>query len=95
MEAFRERHTAAEGRFALMKDQAEAGYLTYVRKDGVMVIEHTVVSEDFRGQGIAGRLVERAAAYAREQSLRVEPQCSYARRFLEREERFCDLLTGP
>lgn len=95
MGAFRERHTAAQGCFALQEGEAEAGFLTYVRRDGVMVIEHTVVSEDFRGRGIAGRLVERAAAYAREQSLGVEPQCSYARRFLEREERFRDLLAGP
>ena len=83
---------ALGGRFAVTDGGAEQGYLTYVLQDGVMVIEHTVVAPRFQGQGIAGRLVEETARYAREEGLKVRPLCSYAARVMSRDPKFQDLL---
>ncbi|CEG24012.1 Acetyltransferase (GNAT) family protein [Planococcus massiliensis] len=60
----------------------EAGMLkaeiTWTELANVMVIEHTFVDESMRNQGIAKKLLDRAADYAREHNYKMEPVCSYA-----------------
>jgi predicted GNAT family acetyltransferase len=43
---------------------------------------HTVVPRELEGQGIAGELTRTAVAWAREQSLTIDAQCSYVRSWL-------------
>lgn len=52
--------------------------------EGNMVITHTFVSPDFRGQGIAGKLMERALEIGRQRNRRVIPVCSYAVSYMEK-----------
>lgn len=60
----------------------EAGRLkaeiTWTELANVMVIEHTFVDESMRNQGIAKKLLDQAAEYAREHNFKMEPVCSYA-----------------
>ena len=52
--------------------------------EGVRVATHTVVPRAIGGRGIAGLLVERLIADAREHGFRIVPQCSYvARKFAD------------
>lgn len=44
---------------------------------------HTEVPEEFRGQGVGGRLVEAAIAKARAGHLTIVPWCPYARGWLK------------
>lgn len=48
-----------------------------------MNIEHTVVDPEFRGQGIAEKMVDQAIRFAREQGLQLTATCSYAAKKLE------------
>ncbi len=52
--------------------------------DGNMVITHTFVSPDYRGQGIAGKLMERVLEIARQNNRKVVPECSYAVSYMEK-----------
>ncbi|RNF38539.1 GNAT family N-acetyltransferase [Planococcus salinus] len=52
--------------------------ITWTELANVMVIEHTFVDESLRNQGIAKKLLDRAAEYAREKGYKMEPVCSYA-----------------
>jgi predicted GNAT family acetyltransferase len=61
----------------------EIGYLTYRVDDNLMNIEHTVVDPEFRGQGIAEKMVDQAIRFAREQGLQLTATCSYAAKKLE------------
>ena len=55
--------------------------------EGVRVATHTVVPPAIGGRGIAGLLVERLIADAREQGFRIVPQCSYvAKKFADNPE---------
>jgi predicted GNAT family acetyltransferase len=56
------------------------------------VAEHTVVSEALRGKGIAGKLTQKLMEYARENSLKIIPLCSYVVGFFEKHNEFKDLL---
>ncbi len=62
-----------------------AAQLSY-RWDGVktMVVDHTTVDRELRGQGIAERLYRRMVDYARENQLRVVPVCSYIANMFEK-----------
>lgn len=51
--------------------------ITWTLLADVMVMDHTYVSEDLRGGGVAKQLLDRAAEYAREQGYKMEAVCSY------------------
>jgi uncharacterized Fe-S cluster protein YjdI/predicted GNAT family acetyltransferase len=50
------------------------------------------VRSDLRGKGLAMKLVEAAAGYARDRGLMIIPICPYAKRVMERKEEFGDVL---
>lgn len=52
--------------------------ITWTQLADVMVIEHTFVDESLRNQGLAKKLLDQAADYARTQDYKMEPVCSYA-----------------
>lgn len=68
-----------KGVFELLNDEKIAvGELTFLVKDEEqMIINHTGVNPELRGQGLAEKLVLKAIDYAREHHLKVLPFCSY------------------
>lgn len=72
--------------FVLRIDGERVGFLEFTRPDtGVMRIEYVEVDPGLRGSGLGRQLVEKAVAFARENSLRVVPICSYARAVIQRD----------
>ena len=63
--------------FRQEKDGKMQAEITWTLLADVMVMDHTYVSEDLRGQGVAKKLLDRAAEYAREQGYKMEAVCSY------------------
>lgn len=57
-----------------------------------LTIEHTVVSDELSGQGIAGELVEKVVIYAREEGKKIIPECSYAKQKMDKTPEFHDVL---
>ncbi len=84
-------HDAATQRFQTVVDGTLA-VLDYERRDGVMVITHTVVPEAIGGRGIAAQLTRFALEHARAAGWKVVPACSYAATFLQRHGEYADLL---
>ncbi|HET9061190.1 MAG TPA: GNAT family N-acetyltransferase [Acidimicrobiales bacterium] len=58
--------------------------LVYQRDGDQLVMVHTWVPVELRNQGIAGRLVEAAASYCRQEGLIAVGACSFARVWLAR-----------
>lgn len=70
------------------------GYLSkldYLQDGKNFVITHVGVHPELRGQGVAGRIVEESLTYARENSLRVIPMCSYAATYIRRNPQHVEL----
>lgn len=63
----------------------------YPVNDKQIEVDHTFTDTSLRGQGIARKLVERVAEYARSQGLRVSAVCPYAHKVLA-EEAFKDIF---
>ena len=55
-------------------------------------ITHTEVDDSLQGQGIAGKLTERAAAYLASQGKKVIPTCSYAQSWFQSSYKYKDII---
>ncbi len=76
-------HLAQRGRFQTIVEGATC-VADYRLQGGVMLITHTEVAPRLQGRGIAAALVQAALAHARENGLKVNPLCSYARTYVQR-----------
>lgn len=65
--------------------------ITWTMLGDVMAVDSTFVSPELRGQGIAKKLLDRAAQYAREQEFKMEPICSYVVTAFERYDEYNDI----
>jgi predicted GNAT family acetyltransferase len=66
--------------------------LTYQKTGEKMVIDHTQVPPEFRGQGIASALAHAALDYAAQNQLRVVPLCSFVAALIQRHPQYQRLL---
>jgi len=64
----------------------------FYEQDNVIVIDHTIVSPELRGQSIAKKLLNEVVKFARENKLKIIPVCSYAVAKLENNAEFTDIL---
>lgn len=76
-------HIPAKDTFEVVIDGHRA-FVTYEIYDGALDVRKTLVPSELGGQGIAGKLVQAAYDYAKEQGLKCIATCSYAVKWLER-----------
>jgi predicted GNAT family acetyltransferase len=86
----RVRHNPDAHRFELPCGEHNA-VAEYRRADDLLIITHTFVPPELRGQGLAEHVVRAALEFARAENLRVVPQCSYVDVFFRRHPEFADL----
>lgn len=88
-------HNSSEskGKFEAMDSGKSVGKMTYSRsgKDKI-VIEHTEVDPSHQGKGVGKQLVEKSAEYARENNLKIVPECSFAKNVMEKTSDYDDVL---
>ncbi len=76
--------TSVDGHLCVAEYEIDAGEITFT---------HTFVPPELRGRGIAEKLVRAALEYARAESLRVVPACSYVAAFIRRNREYVQLTT--
>ena len=79
-----ETRDGALGRYAMAHGEEGESELTYTLQGQVMVIGYTFTPHALRGEGIAGRMVERAVEDARKRGWTINPVCPYVRAKMER-----------
>ena len=77
--------------FRYEQDGKMMAEITWTILGDVMVMDHTFVSPELRGQGVAKKILDRAADYARAQKLKMEPVCSYVVTAFERYKDYDDV----
>ena len=79
--------------FVLIDEQKiEVGELSFLLRDKEMIINHTGVNPNLRGQGLAEKLVLKAVDYAREKQLKIRPFCSYVSVYIGRHPEVQDVV---
>lgn len=62
---------------ATLPGETEVGRLTYVVRGSVLIAEHTLVPPAIGGRGVAATLVEALVDFARDNGLKIDPECNY------------------
>lgn len=83
------------GAFEVMEEGAKVGEMTYTQAgEGTIVIEHTEVDPSQNGKGLGKKLVDAGVAFAREKGLKIIPVCPFAKRVLEGNGKYADVVKG-
>jgi predicted GNAT family acetyltransferase len=80
-----------EKRFVMNIDGKEV-YVEFEMKNNKMDLDHTYTNPGLRGRGLAAQVVRAALEYAKENSLKVIPTCSYVRSFINKNEEYKKLV---
>ncbi|PTW54981.1 hypothetical protein C8N35_11321 [Breoghania corrubedonensis] len=71
--------TETRGRVVYQQPGMGEAELTFAKEgEDVLVLDHTEVPENYRGQGIALKLLKHIVAHARTSGKKINPVCPYA-----------------
>jgi uncharacterized protein len=85
------RDNRAEQEFELDVDGHRA-VAAYQREGERIVFTHTVVPREIEGRGVASKLIRAALDSARDQGLKVVPQCQFVKAYIAKHPEYRDLL---
>lgn len=60
--------------------------------DKTITIDHTYVSDALKGKGIASQLLDKVVEYARNETYKIVPLCSFAVKKLKESDKYRDVL---
>ena len=83
-------HNEAQSQFEAKVD-GKLSAAAYNLDGDTITFTHTNVPEELGGRGIAQKMVTAGLDYARSKGLKVVPQCSYVRKFMEKHAEYNDL----
>ena len=82
-----------KGQFIAMEGDKQAGLMTYTwAGDNKIIIDHTEVNSEFKGQGVGEKMVRGAVDFARANNLKIMPLCPFAASVFEKNKDIQDLL---
>ena len=82
-----------KGNFFIDENGEKLAELVYFRSSpGEMTIYHTEVSPKLRGEGIGRDLVAAAVKFARENDLKIEATCPYAKKLIDKTPEYQDII---
>ena len=82
----------ASSRYEAHVGDRVAGFVTYLKRPGVVILIHTEVDDAFEGHGIGGRLASSVLDTLRAAGLKVEPLCPFIASYIERHPAYADLV---
>jgi len=81
------------GAFIYTGDNGNKAKMTFSKAgDSMIIIDHTEVDGELRGQGIGEILVEHMVNFAREKGVKVMPLCPFTRSVFEKRKDIHDVL---
>lgn len=87
------KQVGSKGMFFIGEEGAILAEMVYTSPSAdKMIIEHTEVSDELRGQNIGFQLVNTAVEYARKHHIRIIPLCPFANSVFKKKPEFADVL---
>ena len=67
--------------------------VTYVHaNEDTIIIDHTFVSNELRGQNVGKQLIKKVVDFARQENKKIVPQCSFANKEFIKNKEYEDVL---
>ncbi len=85
-------HNVHTHRFELHSGRNDTPFIEYIPTENGMIITRTWVPRILEGQGIASMLTRHVLDYARENHLRIVPECSFTQVYLKRHPEYAGLV---
>jgi hypothetical protein len=92
MEDIRIVRNETEQRYELFLDDELAAFTEFASSDDAVIFPHTVTVDEFRGRGLAGKVVRFALDDIRARGERIVARCPYVARFIDEHPEYSDLL---
>ena len=73
-------------------NKPEAAMTYSIAGDDMIIIDHTEVSDKFRGQGVGRKLLDTIVAEVRAENKKILPLCPYAKSVFDKDENLADVL---
>ncbi|MCM1957836.1 N-acetyltransferase [Acinetobacter modestus] len=81
------------GLFKLFNGEIVAAEMAYTwAGDTMLIIDHTDVNDQFRGQGLGRKLLNELVAFARGRNIKVIPLCPFAKSVFDKDLSIHDVL---
>jgi predicted GNAT family acetyltransferase len=85
--------TESKGSFFIEEAGSRLAEMTFTKAGaGLIIIDHTEVSDALRGTGAGKKLVTEAVEYARKHKLKILPLCPFAKSVFDKTPEFADVL---
>lgn len=85
--------SGTKGFFGAFDGETEAGRMSYTfAGETKIIIDHTEVSDLYKGQNIGKRILMELVAYARENKIKIIPLCPFAKSVFDKVEEIRDVL---
>lgn len=82
-----------KGRFEAIENKKQAGKITYTwAGQHKIIIDHTEVDPNFKGEGIAKKILKATVDFAKENKLKVIPLCPFAKSVIEKTPEYQEVL---
>ena len=81
-----------QSRYEVRLDGETIAVADYVKQPGIVSFTHTETFAGHKGQGLAGRMIDRALRDAQAEELAVVPFCSFVSDYIATHEEFRDLV---
>ncbi|SMO36043.1 GNAT family N-acetyltransferase [Gracilimonas mengyeensis] len=82
-----------KGRFFIEQDGTDVAEMTYSKAGpSKIIIDHTQVSDDYRGQHLGVQLVKASVEFARNNEISILPLCPFARSVFDKKQEWSDVL---
>ncbi len=94
MTAIKHEDSGSKGRFYIKEGEAYLAQMTYSRPgDDKIIIAHTEVDEQLKGQGIGKKMLDELVTWARAEHLKIIPLCPFAKSVMEKKlDEYIDVL---
>jgi len=82
-----------KGMVYISGDGRNIAEMTWVKGgDGYIIVDHTMVDDSLKGQGIGRKLLDRIVELARERNLKILPLCPFVKATFDKVEEIRDVL---
>jgi len=86
-------HDEESQEFTIELDGGDQAELAYAKpQDDVLDFQHTFVPADYRGEGLADKLIKTGLEYAQENNYKVIPSCQAVAAYMRRHKEYESLM---